>query len=74
MKRHPNHRLITMMKRFKLTQMQAAELCRCGRTAVYYWTRDPKHKDFTKMSDTHLRLLLLELKQVEPAGSPNAKN
>lgn len=69
-KRHPNYRLLAAMKRHRLTQLKVAELCRCGRTAVFYWTRDPAHKDFTKMSDTHLRLLLLELGDVAPVGPP----
>ena len=66
MKRHPNFKLKALMRRHKLTQLKVAEICRCGRTAVYYWTRDPDHKDFTKMSGTHLRLLQLELGAAEP--------
>ena len=66
MKRHPNYKLKALMKRHKLTQLMVAKICRCGRTAVYYWTREVDHKDFTKMSSTHLRLLQLELGAVDP--------
>jgi hypothetical protein len=64
--KNPNKRLLTLIKRHKLKQMDVAHLCRCGRTSVYYWTREPDHKDFTPMSGTHLRLLELELGEVQP--------
>jgi len=61
MKRHPNFKLIALIRRHKLSKKQVADLCQCGRTSVYSWTRDIDHRDFFKMSGTHMRLLQLEL-------------
>ena len=65
--RHPNQRLFTLIKRYKLTYIKVAELCCCGRTTIYYWTRDPDHKDFCKMSATYLHLLEFEVGEREPS-------
>ena len=66
MKRHPNWKLNAIIRRHKLSKKLIAELCQCGRTSVYCWTRPIDHKDFVKMSSAHLRLLQLELGEVEP--------
>lgn len=63
---HPNQELLTLIKRHKLSKARVASLCRCGRTSVYSWTREPDHKDFFKMSESHLQLLRLELREVKP--------
>ena len=61
---HPNQRLLDLIERHNLTQKQVAELCMCGRTAVYLWTREPDHPRFTVMKPVYLRLLELELSNV----------
>ena len=66
MKRHPNFKLNALIRRHKLSKKLVASLCHCGRTSVYSWTREPDHKDFFKMSATHLRLLQLELGEGDP--------
>ncbi len=66
MKRHPNWKLKAIIRYHKLSKKLVAELCRCGRTSVYCWTREIGHQDFVKMSDTHLRLLQLELGEGDP--------
>ncbi len=70
MKRHPNFKLFALIRRHKLSKKLIAELCRCGRTSVYCWTRDRDHKEFVKMSPTHLRLLQLELGEDHPYKLP----
>jgi len=64
--KHPNQELLNLIDRHGLSKARVAALCRCGRTSVYSWTRDPKHKDFFPMSETHLQLLRLELREVKP--------
>ncbi len=58
---NPNQRLIALMRLHNLDQHDIRKLCRCGRTAVYFWTRPPKHTNFQQMSAAYLRLLELEL-------------
>ncbi len=72
---HPNQELLNLIKTWGLVKSEVAALCRCGRTSVYSWTREPDHKDFFKMSDSHLQLLRLELHQVLPyISEKRAKN
>lgn len=67
MKAHPNQELFDLIQKHDLSKARVAELCCCGRTSVYSWTREPDHKDFFPMSRANLQLLRLELREVKPA-------
>lgn len=68
-KMNPNRRLLRLMKKHKLTQKRVVELCRCGRSTVHYWTRDPSDPTFMPMKSSYLRLLELELSEARPIGA-----
>ena len=68
-KLNPNHRLLQLMKKHKLTQKRVVELCRCGRSTVHYWTRDPSDETFMPIKSSYLRLLELELGEARPIGA-----
>lgn len=63
---HPNQILLDLMEERDLSQTKVAEICRCSRSTVIYWTRPVDHRNYQLMKPRHLRLLLLELGEAAP--------
>lgn len=62
--KNPNKELLDLMKWHELTQTDVAALCRCGRTTVHFYTREPDSDEFKEIKPAYLRLLNLELGEV----------
>ena len=62
--RNKNRQLLNLIKKHKLTHFDVAALCHCCRTTVHYWTRDPDDPTFQVIKPAYLRLLRLELGEV----------
>ncbi len=59
--KNPNQRLLDLMTKHELTQVDLTILCQCSRTTVHYWTRNPDNPDFMEIKGAYMRLLELEL-------------
>jgi hypothetical protein len=68
-----NQELKKLMARYRLSQTEVQELIGRGRTAVYYWTREPDDPNYQEMHPSDLRLLKFELGAVKAGKWPKIK-
>ena len=61
---NPNQELLDLMQWHGLTRVDVAKLCRCGRSTVHFYTREPDKPEFKQIKPAYLRLLKLELGEV----------